>query len=287
ERLRFRSWQIGDQMKVDEQAGHFTVFVILAVDNSIRTSDNQVFRMQDKAALQTWLSDVIDPKKEEQAGAEGSFGLTDKELVQVFDDLSGKTRAKTQGQTLRSVLQAIQQDLRLTVEMSPFADQFVNAADNLEMELQDVAHGTALAAVCNTVSLAVVPHKSKAGQLVLRIVPMRQAEESWPIGWPREEKAVQLVPKLGEPLRVEIADTPLSTVLSALQPKLGVPMILDSHNLQLAKIDMSAKIKVPAKRSSYQQVLDRVLAQGLLKGDVRLDEAGQPFMLIEPIRSPR
>ncbi|MEZ6119951.1 MAG: hypothetical protein R3C28_25735 [Pirellulaceae bacterium] len=139
ERLRFRSWQIGDQMKVDERAGHFTVFVILAVDNSIRTSDNQVFRMQDKAALQTWLSEIIDPKKDEQAGGEGSFGLTDKELVQVFDDLSGKTQAKTQGQAVQSVLNAIQQDLRLTIEMSPFADQFIKTADDLEMELQGVA----------------------------------------------------------------------------------------------------------------------------------------------------
>ena len=55
----------------------------------------------------------------------------------------------------------------------------------------------------------------------------------------------------------------------------------DEQSLVLKKIDPAkAMVKIPDSKISYEGVLDRALYQAGLKHEVRLDDAGSPFLWI-------
>jgi len=58
-------------------------------------------------------------------------------------------------------------------------------------------------------------------------------------------------------------------------------MLFDEQALVLQRIDPSkVKIKIPLAKIGYEAVLTRTLFQANLKHEVRVDDAGRPFLWI-------
>jgi len=61
-------------------------------------------------------------------------------------------------------------------------------------------------------------------------------------------------------------------------PRLGIPLLIDQAALERHDIDPTQiKIELPRTRTYYKRVLDRILSQARLKGELRADEAGNVF----------
>jgi hypothetical protein len=117
------------------------------------------------------------------------------------------------------------------------------------------------------------------------VTDIRSAPTSWPVGWPPRERRNEVIPKLFEFIRIEIIERPLADVLAAIAERLESPLLLDHAALDRQQIDPeTAIVSFPAGRSYYKQILDRVLFQARLKGEVRVDELGQPLVWITTLK---
>ena len=139
---------------------------------------------------------------------------------------------------------------------------------------------TALAAIARPAGCVVVPQSAPAGAELAILVPSAGGD-MWPIGWPPDEKdESKTIPKLFEFLDVDINGAAAGTAIDALQQRLKVPILWDYNNMVRQKIDLKKPVKVPAGKSYYRKILDRVLFQTGLKAEVRVDDAGSPLIWI-------
>jgi hypothetical protein len=130
------------------------------------------------------------------------------------------------------------------------------------------------------------PRKVRGGELQHVIAVPTAESEAWPMGWPPESSERKLAPMLFEFLNVEIAGIPLPKALAALAERLKLSFLIDENALARERIKMDEeKVSVPVGRTYYKRVVDRILAQAMLAGELRVDEAGRPFYWITTIRS--
>jgi hypothetical protein len=103
----------------------------------------------------------------------------------------------------------------------------------------------------------------------------------WPIGWEPQKTPGETAPSLFESLNAEIDGYTLEETLAAIGPRLKIPLYLDhaalaAHEIEPAKI----QVRLPRTRTFYKRLIDRVLTQARLGSELRLDEAGTPFLWI-------
>jgi hypothetical protein len=284
--IRIRASRPGDRPQVQQRGTAerptFHVTALLNARNELQVPD-ATFRLGDDRRLSQWLQDL------RPAGtvkpSTGAFGLTPEALAKLKYHLSTPWDRSTAEWPLRSVVAQLQQRLPLSVVIGPTARAGLSKPPMAQDEYQGLAEGTVLAAVLRSAGLAFVPEPNERGAITLRIVAADSVEETWPVGWPSSRRDQDAVPKLFEFLPVEIADTPLSQALAAIQPRLGVPLLIDHRSLAAKQIDLDAvKVRYPASRTFYRKLLNRLLFQARLQLSVRADEGGRPFLWVEPIR---
>ncbi len=285
--LRLRAARGGDAPRVEPRGSqpvtHYRVLGVLRTDNQLYLPGGK-FRLQDKAGLRRWLSDLQSGRSPGEERSANAFGLSEKALVQVFDALAKPVKQTTKGQPGSQVVRQIGEDLVLKLEIDAAASAALRTGEAVAEELSGLSSGTALAAVLRPHGLALLP-SDEGGELRLRVVAGRQADPAWPVGWPPEASARETLPKLFEFLQVEIARTPLDKALEALQGRLEVPFLVDHNALASRQIELTQiQVAFPAKRSFYQRILDRVLYQAGLEAQLRVDEAKRPFIWITTVR---
>ena len=152
-------------------------------------------------------------------------------------------------------------------------------------ELQNLSCGTALAAVLRPAGLVFRPERQRGGTLYYRVGEPAAGVEAWPVGWKPQKRASDELPGLFEMLNVEITQTAVSEAVGAIEGRLEVPFIYDRTAMALHAADPTqVQAEVPAKRLSYSQVLNRVLAQAHLRYELRVDEADKPFLWITTLK---
>jgi len=73
----------------------------------------------------------------------------------------------------------------------------------------------------------------------------------------------------------------LEEALSAIGPLIKMPMFFDRAALKTYRIDPAkTQVKLAKTRTTYKRVIDRVLSQARLGSEIRIDEAGMPFLWI-------
>jgi hypothetical protein len=64
-----------------------------------------------------------------------------------------------------------------------------------------------------------------------------------------------------------------------------VPVLVDHNALARHGVDPSkVTVSHPPSRTTYSQVLPKILFQARLKSEVRVDEAGKPFLWVSTIK---
>jgi hypothetical protein len=107
----------------------------------------------------------------------------------------------------------------------------------------------------------------------------------WPVGWSPEEGESKAVPQLLEFLNVNIQNVNIRTVLASIESRLGLVALFDYPAMVRYGIDLEkTSISIPQTKTTYSQVISRSLFQAKLKGEVRVDDAGKPFLWITTLR---
>ncbi len=288
--LRIRTARGGEEVTVQVRGSRanptYQVTGLLSRGNRLRLP-GATFTQRDRRGIKTYLAKLraggLEAVSREPQEA---FGLTAKQLAEAVEDLTAPMVMATQGEPPESIVNAISQRTTLELVVHPAAATVLSTATACEEEYQGLSMGTALAATLRPLGLMLQPERSPGGPTRHVVLVATAAAEAWPVGWPPEGKPRQLVPKLYEFLTVEAVDSPLSEVLAVLQARLEIPFLVDRNALAAQRIELDGhQVKLPPGRTYYRKALDRVLYQARLKSELRIDEAGRPFVWITTIKS--
>jgi len=286
--LRIRPGQADDQVEVTnrgtEASPRYHVVGVLTAENRLELPGGR-FGLHDRAQIAKWLEKLREGGVEGLTAPKAAFGLTAKQLVEFHDRLTRPLAFKTKGIRAGDVARQIVRDAAVEFTVTEPARQAFARHELVLDELEGLSSGTALAATLRPLGLVFSPGKPRGGQVPLQISDVREVEEAWPIGWPPEDVPRNIAPKLYEYLTVEIAGTPLAEAIEAIRGRVGVHFLFDHNAIARQDIDLTKEsVSFPRRRIQYQRVLDQVLAQGHLMSELRLDEAGIPFLWISPRR---
>lgn len=288
ENVRIRAAQFGDETKVDkrgrEDAPVYHVTGILAADGSLHLSGGR-FKVEHKRRLGEWLKELAEygPGGEKKPKI-AAFGLTEDQFGKLKKDLARPVGFSTKGARTGEVVARIAAPLshRLTIDGS--ATKALGGDAVVLDELSDVSSGTALAAAVRPAGLIVVPRK-RGGEVELVVTTSAGAKELWPVGWASETAPAKLAPAIIQAINVDIEEgTPLLDALPVVARRLGTPVLFDHNNMARRDIDPAkAKVTIPAERLIYASLLQKMLYQGRLKYELRVDEADKALLWISPL----
>jgi hypothetical protein len=238
------------------------------------------FASGDLAGLKQYFETL--PARHEEAGIErGRFGLTKEQFEQVFGDLSSEVTEATLDGSPHELVPALTRKFELPVRGSSVTQAMLHAAPPFRSQMKGLSTGTTLAAVLRAAGLQFVPKKLGADPLTLRVSKLDAAAECWPVGWKPLATPRQTAPAMYRVTNIEIENFTLDKALAALAPHMAVPLVLDQYTLAERKIDPTKiHARIPRTKTFVRHAVDGMLARGKLAGELRVDDAGQPFYWI-------
>jgi hypothetical protein len=241
------------------------------------------FQLSDATRIAQWLADLAAHGPPERREPRGAFGLTNRQAEVVARRLSPSVGFSTKGQARDQVARRLAGSLQPPPNVTAGV-WGVLGEEPLAEELSELSCGTALAYILRLADLSLVP-RSDGEQVAYALVPADESQQAWPVGWPAEKPVRELVPVMFEFLNVEINGVSAATAIEAIGGRLKVPVLVDHAALSRHGID-PAKVTVtlPAGRSTYSLILQKVLFQARLKYEVRVDDAGKPLVWITTIK---
>lgn len=244
------------------------------------------FRLGDREALADYFKRIDVEGKEGVTTQRGKHGLTRAEFTDLFTRLQAPIGSTDADATLRQIVQTTSRIARVKIETDPSIDAVMTAKCENAASLGRLATGTALAVALREQGLALEPTKPLGKPVRLRVVSTLEAKEPWPIGYDPEGSPSQTAPSLMEFLTVEIEGYTLTEALDAITPRLTwndapLPVLWDHFAMRSEGIDpATVQVRFPSKRTFYKKLLDQLVFQARLKLDLRVDEAGTPFLYL-------
>lgn len=286
--IRIAKASRGDRPEIDNvgsaDAPSYRITGLLRVGNKLQL-EGGTFGVSDKAGLTSWLEKLQDDGIESLTEPTGPFGLSAKRLIAVSEALAKPISFSTQNRPCYKNAVKIAQGLTLKFEVDPVAKRMLESDEVFGDELQGLSSGTALAAVIRPLGLVLVPRREQGQELRLHIVRSRDAKESWPIGWPPQQSPGKTLPDLFRSLNVEIDGTPLPDALAAIKQRVNVPFVFDYNSMARHQIEpANIPVTLPRKKSFYNSIVRDLLRQAKLKHELRVDDAGKPFLWISSLK---
>jgi hypothetical protein len=293
ESLRIRSLRGDEQPETsDSGQGRIKVLGIVTASGTLIVPGGR-FTVADHRRFQAWLEKVR--AGERPAGPAGSpnsrvdadgkpipYGLTVEQIVKLYQALEPPITFETKGRRPAEVARAIRDLVTIDMPGSPGVREAFAQEGTVLDDLRGISAGTALAAVCRPLGVAITPRVEEQ-TVKLGLVPARGLTKDviWPVGWPLNKTPGELAPSLFKFLDVEIADTPFADVIDALRPRLKIPVLYDHNSLARHDIDpATVVVRIDKGKTSYSKVLDRAAIQAKLRWELRIDEAGHPLIWI-------
>jgi len=279
--VRLRGVRSGERPKLEaKNLGKTTRYHLLAILNSRNelVLPERRFRVGDRKALQKYL-EQLPAQAAYNAEDRGRFGLTEKQFRLVFSELSQPVGFSTVAKRASDVFARLEK--KLSVGVVHARNGALRNSKPLTAELRKLSTGTALAFVLRRDGLALYPEQLPDGPLRLSIEPYDSQRESWPIGWKPAVSSRRSAPHLYETRNIKINSLTLAQALTALQPPIKIPVLLDDWILRRHEIDPS-KIQVshPQKRTFLKSAVGKLLSQARLAEELRVDELDQPFLWV-------
>jgi hypothetical protein len=284
ENVRIRAANPGDEPKLENRGSderpRYHVVGILTAREELRLPGG-TFHASDRQELRDYLVRLAADGPDAITAPRGRFGLTEKQFAAVHADLAQPVDFATKGQPLRAVIDQLQAKFSLRISPDAAAEPILRDAVPIRDELRGITAGTGLAIMLRSHGLVLRPEKALGQPAVLRIASIDPAADAWPIGWEPEQTLGQIAPVLLEFLNVEIDGYTLAEAVDAIALRIKIPIYWDHATLAAHQIDPTAvKVALPRTRTYYKRILDRILAQARLGVQLRLDEAGTPFLWI-------
>lgn len=282
--VRFHTRQPSDQADIrnlgTDSAPLYQVVGILGSDETLRVPGAR-FRAGEAAQLKRWLDDLAQNGPPQSRPAKTAFGLEVAQFQQAEKELGQLVGFSTAGVSRQQVIQRMLRQLSVPAGSMP---QRLPEDDKVVEELSGLSCGTALACVLRPLGLCMVPQAERGG-VGYSIVPSKPGAEVWPIGWPPEKRPADLLPAMMEFHNVNVERQPVTKVIDAVCQRLKLPALVDHNALARWGIDPEkAIVNVPQSRTTYSILLRKALFQARLKSELRVDEAGHPFLWITTIK---
>ncbi len=279
-RFRLRGAHGGDRpsLEVHDSAGgkHYVLLGVLNRRNQL-VLPGGAFGQSQRAELKQFLQDL--PQRHAEAGVErGMFGLTQEQFLPVLAALRKPFDESTLDGAPHELLTALTRDIELPVEGDIAMKAKLRDAGPFRAQMKGLSTGTILAAMLRSAGLQFVPDTRGQEPITLRVTPIDPAKPSWPVGWKPNGSPRLVAPAMYTIRNVEITNFTLADALTALTPPLGVPIVFDQRVLEARGIDLaSVQVTFPRAKTHVRRAVDFLLTKGRLQGDLRVDEAGQPF----------
>ena len=281
--FRLRSAQEGDKPAIEvggtEQMPFYKVTAVLGARDELIVPGGR-FRRSECKKLAAWLDDLAKrgpPEKREKVSA---FGLTASQLEKVNADLSKAVGFSTKGMTRSEAVNKIAGQLGLSLKIE---GALADGDDKIEEELSEFSSGTALACILRPIGSCMVPRES--GETLSYAVKKAQLDqEIWPVGWPAEG-AQKVLPALYEFHNVNVSGVTATKLLEVVGKQIKAPVLYDHNALARHGIEPDkATVSHPQQRTTYSVALRKMLGKVGLKFEVRVDEAGKPFLWVSTMK---
>ncbi|MCR4415560.1 MAG: hypothetical protein NUV77_24375 [Thermoguttaceae bacterium] len=284
--LRIRAKQADDKVGIEVRGtGADRVCVV----TGMLDSKNELvlpggrYSLNQAAAAARWLR-TAGERGQDKPSEQAAFGLSAQQLERVRKELAAPLERSTRGKDRAEVARQIVAGLALPARMDASALETMQG-NTVAEELTGLSVGTALAAVLRPAGLCFVPRAGASGRGEIAVVHLRDAREAWPVGWPPEKPVPEVIPTLFESFNANIDNVPVDRVLDALGQRLKVPILCDRHAMARHGVDAGkATVRSPKSRTTYHNLLRKVLSQARLTYEVRVDEAGQPFVWVTTMK---
>lgn len=282
--VRIRQARVGDRENLQnlgtEDQPSYSVVGILTGRNRLRLPGGE-FSLADRSRIEAWIQNVHSEGAAGPTRQTTVFGLTEAQLVVFHEKLARPASCATKGRRAGDVARDIVKGLECEYSVSETARRGFNQGDLVGDELQGLASGMVLAATVRPLGLVIRPENAGKGKTRLLICGVRETEEAWPIGWPPQNIPGKAAPKLFEYLKVTIQNQPLTTATAVVAQRVELPFVWDYNSMARQRIDpANIKVSYTKDRDTYQRILDNVLFQAGLRSELRVDEAGNPFLWI-------
>jgi len=290
EGVRIRQALPGDKPEVSEtKRGPLRMVKIVgALDrNGILVFPKHEFKLQQADQLAKWIEEL------KQYGAQGApdgqplWGLSEAQFKELMQVLAVKNRQATKGVTLANALQQLPIPESTPVEYHSTAELILDATQGhpLQVEVNDVSVGTALASILSQSGLGFQPYRQPDGRIHLLVQPLKNIKDPWPVGFDIDEKTPrnQVLPKLFEMVNAGFDSITLRDVFEVVTEQTAVPIIVDYSGCVARGVDPAThRVSYPRKKTAYALVLRSVVRGSTLNYKFRQDESGTPFIYIYP-----
>jgi len=241
------------------------------------------FRRRDVARLARWLEELAKHGPAGGGAEKSPFGLSAEQFEEVHEDLAQPVGFSTRGTARNEVVQKMSRRLLLPLRLDAEATRALGE-DKVAEELLGLSCGTALACVLRPAGYCLLPRR--LGQkTVYTVQKARPGLEIWPVGWEPDKPRRDVLPALFEFHNVNIQGVSAAVALEAIGKRLKVPVLLDHNAMARHGVDPAkALVSYPRGRTTYSLVLRKILFQAGLKFELRVDEAGNPFLWISTVK---
>ena len=264
--------------------GGSTVILVKGVINNRKIKlPGKSFSINDKRGIKDYLQSLRADGAKTALAEKKAFGLTSEQLVNVHSKLASVEQASSKDQPAGRLLKRMIQSLPLKTELSSAAKSALSSDEKVSNEYQGLSIGTAISIELRRHDLVLRPAAKQGRGVEFEIVPVAEAPESWPQGWPPEKPPVTTFPKLFEVTALQLNNIQLDSVLAAVSRRLKIEFVVDPAAWKGKTVDLSTvKVTYNKKRSSYSAAIGSILSQSKpqLLYKIRLDENEKPFIWI-------
>ncbi|HEX4142485.1 MAG TPA: hypothetical protein VHY91_02960 [Pirellulales bacterium] len=281
--LRIRGAEAGDEVAVHEEkkrdAPTYHVTGRITANNVLLLPGGK-FTPRDSARLKQWLKNLAEQGADGVTGKPARFGLSELQFQDVQEDLKQPVGFSTVDLPADEAVTKIAGGLRHKLEIAPAARADL-AKRHVTENLGGLSAGTALAVILRPAGLAFAPERVAGKVIQYRVGAPAADQDSWPVGWKSDKPDRDLLPDLFKFIHIEIDEAPLVEAVEAIQTRLAIPFLWDHFALESQAIDPAKTlVKLPTKKLHYGLILSKVLSQAKLQKELRVDEAGKPFLWI-------
>jgi len=286
EGVRVRMAYPDDTPKVQEiQSDSVPTYQVVAVvnaQNELVLPDAR-FSIRQIERFKKWVEDLRRQGPAQSRPKQVAFGLNIVQFEQVRHEMSRSVGFSTKGRPRSEVVENLVSAITNAVVFEAEARKRLGH-DPFNEELQGLATGTALAYLLRYDGLAFVPQSSVNG-IRYQITVGQPKLAAWPVGWPPNDSETTVVPRLLEMLSVNIQNVSIKEVVDSVTQRLGLVYLIDHPALARFGIEMDkAAVNIPQTKTTYSQIIKRSLFQARLRGEIRCDEAGKPFLWITTLK---
>lgn len=290
--VRIRTGGPNDKAEIKEdQVGMFRrVKVIGLLDRRGRiVLPDRTFSQNQSDQLKKYLDDLKKFGKQGNPAGKPLWGLNAKQFEALYKAFSEKVDKSGKGLSLEKAIEVLDLPEEYPLRMSAKAENWLKSEfpkdPEFRQSLEGFSRGTALALLLNEYGLGFQPTRTPGGKIEITVLPIQESTKVWPVGWKLKNSRQKTAPSLFQLVPIDLDDVALLDVLNAVSVKSKVPIRYDHYRIEANDLEMDEmRVNYPPRQTSFSLLLGRITNPHLLAHDLKIDELGQPFLWIRPLR---